>query len=63
MTAATLVDHQVPIAIDPSKRLDPDNLRSLCSDCHAEVTGRWRSVGINEPCCNPLADGGWAGTI
>ena len=32
------VDHVVPIAVDPSRRLDPTNLRSLCRACHAAKT-------------------------
>ena len=38
VTAASLVDHVVPIAIDPSRRLDPTNLRSLCRSCHNAKT-------------------------
>ena len=32
------VDHIVPIAVDPSRRLDPSNLRSLCRSCHNAKT-------------------------
>ena len=31
---ADMVDHVVPISVDPSRRLDPDNLQSLCWPCH-----------------------------
>ena len=48
-TAAEVVDHIQPIAVAPDRRLDETNLRSLCRDHHAIVTGRFRSQGINEP--------------
>jgi 5-methylcytosine-specific restriction protein A len=35
---ATEVHHIVPIAVDPSRRLDPTNLRPLCRGCHRRVT-------------------------
>jgi 5-methylcytosine-specific restriction protein A len=35
---ATVVDHIVPIAVDPSRRLDPTNLQSLDDQCHAIKT-------------------------
>ncbi len=38
VTAAELVDHIVPIAVDPTRRLDPTNLQSLCAPCHAAKT-------------------------
>lgn len=34
VTVADDVDHIVPIAVDPSRRLDPDNLQSLCRRHH-----------------------------
>lgn len=37
VTAATMVDHIVPIA-DGGEKLDDDNLQSLCRDCHARKT-------------------------
>lgn len=46
---ATLVDHKVPVAVDPSRRLDPTNLRSACGTCHGEITARFKREGINEP--------------
>jgi len=48
-SAAVLVDHIVPVVIAPHRRLDETNLRALCSNCHGEVTGRFRNEGINEP--------------
>lgn len=44
---ATVVDHIVPVGIDPAKRLDLDNLRSLCERCHNEHTARTRGFGRN----------------
>jgi len=42
VTPATMVDHIIPIAIDPSRRLDQTNLQSLCDssphNCHAVKT-------------------------
>ena len=40
LTPATEVHHEVPIAIDPTRRLDPTNLRSLCKPCHSAITAR-----------------------
>lgn len=57
-TAAVLVDHIVPIAVDPSRRLDPTNFRSCCTACHAAITGNFKRTGINEP--PTLAEGFWA---
>ena len=48
VTAAELVDHIVPIMEDPTRRLDPTNLQSLCAPCHAAKTAadqRRRGVG------------------
>ncbi len=36
--AAALVDHIVPVVIDPSLRLEWSNLQSLCRLCHAKKT-------------------------
>ncbi|MEM8783082.1 MAG: HNH endonuclease signature motif containing protein [Planctomycetota bacterium] len=49
ITPATVADHIVPIAVDPSRRLDLDNGRGLCVTCHANVTDRFKREGINEP--------------
>jgi 5-methylcytosine-specific restriction endonuclease McrA len=42
---ARVVDHVVPVAVDPGLRLDPTNLQSLCHPCHAaksrEDRRRW----------------------
>ena len=35
---ATEVHHDVPIAVDPSRRLDLTNLISLCKACHSRIT-------------------------
>lgn len=45
---ATCVDHRVPIVVDPSRRLDPTNLRSACTDCHASITTNFKLTGRNE---------------
>ena len=34
------VDHIVPLKVDWSKRLDMDNLQSLCKSCHAKKSQR-----------------------
>ena len=34
------VDHMVPIRIDPEKRLDPENIWSLCARCHHQFKFR-----------------------
>lgn len=44
-----MVDHVEPIAVNPARRLDPTNLRSLCKLCHSEVTTNWKLRGVNEP--------------
>jgi len=49
LTPATCVDHKVPVSVDPSRRLDPSNFRSCCTDCHGEITARFKREGINEP--------------
>lgn len=35
---ADLIDHKVPIVVDPTRRLDPSNLQSLCYQCHSIKT-------------------------
>jgi 5-methylcytosine-specific restriction enzyme A len=45
---ATCVDHRVPITVDPSRRLDPSNLRSCCDSCHSLVTNAYKATGVNE---------------
>ena len=38
ITPMAEVHHTVPIATDRSKRLDMDNLMSLCKVCHSRIT-------------------------
>ena len=38
ITHADMVDHIIPIRVDWSKRLDINNLQSLCNSCHAVKT-------------------------
>lgn len=45
---ATVVDHRVPIAVDPTRRLDRTNLRSCCTECHNSITTNYRLTGVNE---------------
>jgi 5-methylcytosine-specific restriction protein A len=45
VTAATVVDHIVPIAERPDLRLDWDNLRSMSKTCHDRHTARTRGFG------------------
>lgn len=35
MTPADTVDHIIPIRVDWSRRLDPNNCRALCASCHS----------------------------
>lgn len=48
-TAAVCVDHVLPVAVNPSRRLDPTNLRSCCRSCHDDITQNYVKTGINEP--------------
>lgn len=45
---ASHVDHRVPVAVDPSRRLDPTNWRSCCASCHSLLTNNFRRTGVNE---------------
>ena len=45
---ATVVDHIQPIVVAPHRRLDLTNLRSVCCDHHAQLTGNFRATGVNE---------------
>ena len=38
LTAATLVDHIIPISQAPDLRLVRSNLQALCASCHARKT-------------------------
>jgi 5-methylcytosine-specific restriction endonuclease McrA len=49
VTPAVIADHIVPIAVDPQGRLELNNGRGVCRDCHADITGNFRATGINEP--------------
>lgn len=40
ITAVEHVHHIVPIRVDRSRRLDWDNLMSLCEPCHKEIEGK-----------------------
>jgi len=44
---AVVVHHIIPVEDDPSKRLDMDNLMSLCRDCHEIRHQRKRGKGFN----------------
>jgi 5-methylcytosine-specific restriction endonuclease McrA len=35
VVAADMVDHIIPVAVAPERRLDDSNLQSLCNTCHA----------------------------
>ena len=47
-TPAMVADHIIPIAVDPSRRLDLANGRGLCVTCHAQVTDNFKRTGRNE---------------
>jgi len=44
IVAAEEVDHILTIADRPDLRLDPNNLRSLCHQCHAKVTAEYYAI-------------------
>jgi hypothetical protein len=47
-------DHQIPIADQPDLRLDLDNLRTRCNQCHSAKTMRERGpVGGSNICSSP----------
>ncbi|WP_201445561.1 HNH endonuclease signature motif containing protein [Belnapia sp. F-4-1] len=48
LTVAQCVDHITPVAVASHRRLDPTNLRSLCSSHHAVITQHFKHTGINE---------------
>jgi 5-methylcytosine-specific restriction endonuclease McrA len=55
------VDHIKTLEQYPELRLDPDNLRTLCKDCHNKRHGRmrWRSNGNGKPTNKWAADERW----
>lgn len=44
VTPAKDVDHRVPLNISPERRLDLDNLQSLCRPCHRVKTEKDKSL-------------------
>jgi len=40
IVAANVVHHIVDVVNDPSRRLDWDNLQSLCKQCHDKITAK-----------------------
>jgi 5-methylcytosine-specific restriction protein A len=42
VTLAVDVDHIIPISVDPRRRLDLENLQSLCRPCHRKKTATER---------------------
>ncbi|MGE0153041.1 MAG: HNH endonuclease [Reyranellaceae bacterium] len=40
VTAASVVDHIVPISVAPERRLDPTNFRSMSKACHDRHTAK-----------------------
>lgn len=38
--AASEVHHVIPIDVNPSLRLDPDNLMAVCRECHEALEGK-----------------------
>jgi 5-methylcytosine-specific restriction endonuclease McrA len=47
LTPATVADHIVPIREDAGRRLDPDNLQSLCAQCHDSLKQRMESESFS----------------
>lgn len=45
ITPATVPHHIVPVRLDPSRRLDPSNLVSLCNCCHQRRHAEMRNAG------------------
>ena len=44
---ADIVHHIVPVETDKTIRLVPENLMSLCRDCHEEIHGRLNDAGCD----------------
>lgn len=49
LTPANVVDHIIDIKDDPSKRLDHNNLRSVCTVCHNRKTAKTTQIGKEPP--------------
>jgi 5-methylcytosine-specific restriction protein A len=45
--AASLTDHRIPIT-QGGARLDPNNFRASCRNCHTAVTTNLKTTGVNE---------------
>lgn len=43
------VHHLIPVSVAPEKELEPDNLRTVCNDCHFVIghLGNWRYYNIH----------------
>jgi hypothetical protein len=44
------VDHVVPVAVAPHRRLDPTNLQGLCHACHNRLTAAYDKGSIAGAC-------------
>lgn len=45
LTIGTTVHHIIPVRVDPSKKLDPNNLETICRACHnKEHTERTKTL-------------------
>lgn len=55
VTAATVVDHIVPVREAPDRRLDPDNLQPLCKHCHDSLKAQQESRGYH----SAVGEDGW----
>ena len=43
------VDHIIPVRVAPHRRLDPTNVRALCSPCHVTITAATRAHTERRP--------------
>lgn len=43
------VHHLIPVSVAPEKELEPENLRTVCNDCHFVIghLGNWRYYNIH----------------
>lgn len=46
LVAADTVDHITPLP--KGERLDPNNVRSVCRNCHAKLTAAYKATARNE---------------